>query len=195
MSFLPKDYKDPTTGSNYMSFEEGDNKFRILSSPVMGWEYWVEDGDKRKPVRVRDFKDVPAEHRAPSDSRAKAKYFWAMLVWNYEAERAQLLQISQATIRSAITNLDGDPDWGDAREYDLLVKKSGKGMDTEYAVNPKPKAKFVKKDKEIPYVNLEGLFTGEDPFNSIELNTAELDAALGDATPLADLDSSDSKSG
>jgi hypothetical protein len=29
-------------------FEEGPNKFRILSNPIMGWEYWTERKAKEK---------------------------------------------------------------------------------------------------------------------------------------------------
>jgi hypothetical protein len=32
-------------------FRQGPNKFRILSAPIIGYEYWTED---RKPVRSRE---------------------------------------------------------------------------------------------------------------------------------------------
>ena len=164
MSLFPSDYRDPSSGSNYMKLEDGSSKFRVLSEPVMGWLYWVEKDGKRKPVRVRDFKEVPQEFRAPADSKMKAKYFWAMLVWNYNDSRAQVLEITQATIRNAMLALDQDSDWGDARGYDIAITKSGKGMETEYHATPKNKAVFDKSDKNIPVIDLQALFKGEDPF-------------------------------
>ena len=50
--FLPSDYKIPTT-SKYMKFKQGENRFRILTSPIIGWEYWVNTEKGRKPVRKR----------------------------------------------------------------------------------------------------------------------------------------------
>jgi hypothetical protein len=35
---------------DYMKFKQGANKFRILSAPIMGWEYWTES---KKPVRPK----------------------------------------------------------------------------------------------------------------------------------------------
>jgi hypothetical protein len=48
--FLPEGYEVPKSGGNYMKLKQGPNKFRILSAPIIGWEYWSED---RKPVRAR----------------------------------------------------------------------------------------------------------------------------------------------
>lgn len=164
MGLLKQGYKDPTGGSNYMKLQQGENKIRILTEPLMGWEYWTEDNEGKKVTRVREFKDVPMEVRSSTDPQAKAKYFWALLVWSYADEQAQVLTLTQASIRKAIAGLDEDPDWGDAREYDLSIKKSGEKLETEYQVNPKPKAKFVEKGKDIPTVNLEALFDNADPF-------------------------------
>ena len=48
-TFLPADYTIPSGPSNYMKFEKGSNKFRILASPIIGYEGWK---DKR-PIRKR----------------------------------------------------------------------------------------------------------------------------------------------
>ena len=39
MGFLPKNEREPVT-SNYMRFEKGENVFRVLSSAIVGMEYW-----------------------------------------------------------------------------------------------------------------------------------------------------------
>ena len=62
MSFLPDNYSEPVE-SNYMSFEEGDNTFRVLDKATVGWEYWKEtiiEGKKvNRPVRVKEHDSIP----------------------------------------------------------------------------------------------------------------------------------------
>lgn len=169
MSFLPDGYVDPSTAKDYIKpsdLAEGSHKFRILSTPVMGWCYWVDDGDKRKPVRVKDFKDIPENFRAPADDKDKAYYFWSVFVWNYTDDRAQIMEIKQSTVRAELQMLDSDPDIGDVREYDIKLIKSGQKKDSKYKVNALQKEKFETKDKNIPEVNLEALFDGKDPFDT-----------------------------
>jgi hypothetical protein len=50
--FLPEGYEVPKKfGRRVHEFKQGANKFRILSAPVMGWEYWTES---KKPVRAKE---------------------------------------------------------------------------------------------------------------------------------------------
>ena len=187
MAFLPEDYKAPESSSGrYMKFADGANKFRALSAPVFGFEYWVvkEDG-KRTPKRVKTLEEIPNEIRFSSDRDVKPRHFWAFLVWNYNESKAQILSLTQATIKKALEGLDKDADWGDIREYDVLINKTGKGQDTEYSTISKPKTVFDREGKEVPTVSLEALFTGEDPFNSVAVDKKELNDALNDG----DLDS------
>ena len=63
--FPSEDYKLPIT-SNYMKFLEGDNTFRVLSSSIVGWEYWNIEG---KPVRNREpFDDMPEDIKTEKNS-------------------------------------------------------------------------------------------------------------------------------
>ena len=58
MSFLPEDYKAPDS-SNYLKFKDGENTIRVLSSAIIGYEYWTENN---KPVRSREpFQGIPEE--------------------------------------------------------------------------------------------------------------------------------------
>lgn len=57
--FLPTGYAVPKAPSDYMKFEDGKNKFRILSAPLMGFMYWTKD---KKPVRQAEpFEGTPAD--------------------------------------------------------------------------------------------------------------------------------------
>ncbi len=161
MSFLPQEYKAPSTNSNYFKIQEGENKFRILSRPVIGWEDWDHN---KKPVRYR-FENKPANSIDPSKP---IRHFWSMIVWNYAEEKIQILHLTQASIRNRIQALSNDKDWSEPFFYDLKVIKEGSGIDTEYTVNPLPHKELSPEIKELFYekpCNLEALFDNADPFS------------------------------
>lgn len=158
--FLPDNYEAPRASDNYMKFQEGENKFRILSAPILGWEDWLD----KKPVRFR-FEEKPTK---PIDSTKPIKHFWAFVVWNYSEKKIQILQITQATLRSKIEALSKDEEWGAPYFYDLKVWKKGEGVKTEYEVNPVPHRTVTKEiiaAYEAKPCNLEALFDSSDPFD------------------------------
>lgn len=163
-SFLPKDYKAPSTGGGYMKLVDGENKFRILSKPLLGWEDWNDVNGKKTPVRY----DMDNKPKVPLDPSKPIKHFWSMIVWNYTDEAIQILHVTQASIRKSIETLCADEDWGDPYFYDMKIIKTGKAMDTEYVVNPlphKPLAPAIKKLFEEKPCCLHYLLTGDDPFS------------------------------
>lgn len=157
--FLPIDYVQPAGNSDYMRFEKGENKFRILSRPIVGWEDWKD----KKPLRFT-MKDKPT---APIDPTKAIKHFWAMIVWNYATKKIQILEIAQKGVQSKIKNLAKDEEWGNPFGYDLKVIREGEGMETEYSVNPSPHkpvseeilAAFIARPIYLP-----ALYEGKDPF-------------------------------
>jgi hypothetical protein len=162
-SFLPTDYKRPEAPSSYMKLEDGQNKLRIMSAPLLGFMYWNKEN---KPVRLR--MDQQPEGR-PSDIRddEKVKHFWALTIWNYKESRIQILELTQASILGPIEDLAANEDWGDPRNYDITITKKGQKLDTEYSVMPS--APKPAPDEAIAAlgktpVRLEALFEGEDPF-------------------------------
>ena len=175
MAFLPKGYKVPKGPSNYVKFEEGETKIRILTDPVMGNQWWdtvVVDGkDKLQPIRLDATKEIPADiivrDKDKSDPDFRISHFWAMVVWNYNESRIQILEITQKTIMNKIENLLVSEDWGDPKGYDLTIVKSGEKLETKYDVIPTPPAEvageITKAHGETP-VKLEALFENVDPF-------------------------------
>ena len=172
MSFLPKDYKVPTQ-SNYMKFETGENIFRILTNPILGWEWWEESQDEtgkqiRIPKRVKEEDSVPME-AVDADGQG-VKHFWAMVVWNYQDKRIQILELTQKGIQKSITGLNQSKGWGDPKGYDISVTKTGELLKTKYSVMPippKPLEKDILKRFEETPVDVEALFKGGDPFKGI----------------------------
>ena len=170
MSFLPEDYKEPVT-SNYMKFEKGENKFRVLSSAIVGMEYWKEVDGKRKPIRLKQGVPAPlADLETDKDGNLiMPKHFWAFSVWNYNVKAVQILEITQSTIRKAMKKLLKMKDWGIPQGYDVTVTREGDGFDTEYTTLPSNKSKTDEgkvKLYEDMNIDLEQLFSGNDPFKT-----------------------------
>ena len=169
--FLPKGYQTPEVPSNYMTLEEGQNYFRVLSSAITGYEWWMENGrEGRRPVRVRSADEIPEEVRQATDNRQMAKHFWAFSVFNYKTQTIQILALKQKTIMRAIEALLKNPKWSNPKSYDLIIERVKTGSqerDVEYNVIPEPPSPLdegiVELAKSVP-VHLEAMFTGEDPF-------------------------------
>ena len=169
-NFLPQGYKIPDT-KGYMKIKEGENTIRILSSPVVGYEYWTNDV---KPIRSKtQFKETPNIRLDKDGNPTKIKHFWAFVVWNYEAGAVQILELTQSTIQSVIKALVDNKKWGDPKNYDITINRIGEGFDTEYSVVPNPCTGL---DQEIlmqyaaKKINLEALYDGKNPFKENALN-------------------------
>lgn len=163
MSWLPQGYEVPQGSSQFMKLSKGANRFRIIGSPVLGFEVWEDTAEGRKPHRFKDFKDAVA-----SPFSDKIKHFWAFAVWNYDSKQVQVLQITQKSIMKAIEALQIDDDWGSPENYDLVVNRSGDGLETEYTVQPKPAKKIeasVIEAYEASKIDLESLFAGNYPMS------------------------------
>jgi len=168
MSFLPTGYKEV---EDYMSFAPGANKLRILSSAIVGWEYWNDEDGKRKVYRKRLEDDlIMSEIQEPE----KVKKFWAFVVWNYRDEAIQILEITQKGIRKDITAYINNKKFGSpVDKYDLTITREGTGMLTKYAVQADPPDTTDKKITEAlkaKYVNLDMLFSGGNPFIKESMN-------------------------
>lgn len=164
MAFLSADYEVPRASSPYMKLEEGENKIRILSAPVMGWEDWIETSSGKRPKRYR-YEDKPESWANPE---RPGKHFWAFLVWDYAEDKIRILQINQVSIQKGIQDLSKDEDWGEPFFYDIKINKEGKELRTKYSVNPgrrAPVPDYIREAYEASPCNLEALFLNEDPFS------------------------------
>lgn len=159
MSFLPDNYEAPQGGGTYMKLQQGDNKFRILSKPIIGWLDWKDKVPHRFP-----FANKP---KAPMGEQA-IKHFWAMIVFDYADQGVKILEITQSTIQKAIADLAKDEEWGSPSQYDIKVGRKGQDLSTEYSVTPSPKkplSKEIMDAAKAKPINLEALYTNSDPFN------------------------------
>jgi hypothetical protein len=161
--FFEKDYKLPDS-SKYMKFQPGKNKFRILSSPVTGFEYWTKED---KPVRSKTLFTETPNGKENKEGKVSISHFWAMVVYNYDMNEVQTLEITQKGIQKYIKGLTEDPEWGSPKGYDLVVTRVGSGLETKYTTvaNPhKEVSKDVLEKYEAADIKLEELFEGATDF-------------------------------
>lgn len=157
-----------TTNSKYLRITEDAQEFRILTSPIIGWEYFRVDGDVSRPVRQKEAFDwVPAD----SKDWAKPKEFWAFPIWNHTLGCIQICEITQASIKKEILkHVQDEENWWDPKKYDFKIYRTGKGKETRYTLTALPKSKFESEADEkwafelAKWINLSALYDWEDPF-------------------------------
>lgn len=170
----------PDSGSRYMKLEKGSNKFRMLSKPIDGFQYWVDVEESRKPIRT------PRTAKILDASKfGEPKYFLAMVVWNYSANQIQILELTQKTIMRVMRSYSTNPKYGNPTKYDFLIERDGDGKDTEYTVTADPPEEIsdeVKSAFKATPVNLSALYSskeakfGGDPFAvEEEIDSEEVD--------------------
>lgn len=157
---LPEDYTPAqASGSNYTRLKDWDTKIRILTSPIIWFEYFtVDNKPKRSKTMFASTSDIK--------ENGKVKEFRAFVVWNYNEEKTQIMEITQNTIKDQIFALARDEDFGDPKMYDIKINRSGKDLETKYQVKALGKTEFTNKEamESIKQINLEALFDWEDPF-------------------------------
>lgn len=144
-SFLPKGYNAPASETSYMKFEDGDNKFRILTAPVVGWEGWKDQKPFRRKAEAPDYEvNIEEDEVDPNKFTGEPdiRHFWAFVVYDYAKKKVALLEITSKKVMKILENLSADADWGDPRGYDVTVVKSEKGGQTSYDVKPAPPKKM-----------------------------------------------------
>lgn len=162
-TFLPENYELPkTTWGRYTKFENGLTRLRILSSCLVGWEYF--DTDKKVHRSKIKFTETPW-----IEKWRYQKEFWAFAVYNYNTEQIEICQITQKWLKEAILNLCKDKDYGDPKNnYDIKITKSWEKLETSYQVTPwlpsPTEPEILEQFKNTPIV-LEALFEWENPFD------------------------------
>lgn len=174
MSFLPDNYEPPKDKSNYMKFDEGENKFRVLSHAIVGWEYWIQDGKARKPIRVKTWDELPPEQQSPASQETTdaPKFFWAFVVLNRQTNDIQILEIGQRGIQKQIEKFVKNKAWGDPKKYDIIVNKERTGSDAKnvkYFVLTEPPTELETGVMDVyraMNINLNALYEGKNPFQT-----------------------------
>jgi len=175
-TFLPDGYEPPKTSSRYTKFEEWKQiRLRILTFPILGWEFWNKTNPKEpKPVRykynVDNYKLAKQEAmNNPKLDDQRVNHFWAMVVWNYDTKQIEVCEIVQKTIQSAIRNYIEDKDYGNPLNYDIKIFKKKENDKVTYETTPwlpKEITDEVREEYLTNPVNLIALFYNADPFDT-----------------------------
>ena len=134
-----KEYKPPTSdGGLFHKFEDGKTYIvRIASDPV---------------VYQSDF-------TAPNgEVTTSTKYAW--LAWNVEGQHPIILQVP-VTAYKKIAAFASDDDYGDPKNYNLKITRTGTGLETEYTVTPSP--------KQTPLAEVEGAENAKEEIAKLDL--------------------------
>lgn len=163
--------KPPNSSSQFAKFQEGINKFRVLSDVVFGWEGWKDN----KPFRHEgmECKIKPEQVDKNQSGNPNINFFWALVVWNYKEKKIQVLNITQKTIMGVLYELEQKEEFGDIKGYDIEITKSKEGDKTKYltvGMPPKTLAGEIKELYEKTDVKLDALFKGEYPFPVEEID-------------------------
>lgn len=170
MIFLPEGYESPKSNCNYLKFKKGMNKFRAVSSAVVGYEYWNNDN---KPVRLHKYpENMPVDIRKKDDGTpTEIKHFWAFSVIDRADGQIKLLSITQKGVMREIESLVSNKEWGSPQAYDITVQRDGDGLETTYTIQPSPHVELTQEEKQLianTPINLHALFEGKDPFEVMQ---------------------------
>lgn len=166
MELFPKDYEKQSKEDGYLKPSDGDCKIRFMGKGIVGWEQWTTDN---KPVRGKALKDIvgdfPKENKFGEE--CKPKDFFSTVVWNVNEKKIQIFTITQTTIKSALMSYESNNEYGDPTGYDLSIsmQADGKGYSV-IASPPKEVSKEAIKEYDKSNIDLEQLFTGDNPFNA-----------------------------
>ena len=174
-SFLPQEYTVPVVQSRWLSFPEGETKIRVLSEAIVGYLYWLDESGNPLASPAKNCQTVYIS--SPDDLKddikkspdLNLKHFWIMSVWEYNAQQVKLAKITQNSVMKDIERYVNHPQWGDPRDYDLVVTRNGVGKKTTYQVTVLPKSPLdegITRFYQDLSVDLYALFKGENPIQS-----------------------------
>lgn len=174
--FFPVGYKVPDKKKQFMKFKQGENPYRILSAPLLGWMFF----DKNNKPIVRQFSEgqytenelIELDAKPDEDGSYSSRHFWALLVWDYSSNSPKILNITQLSIQLELRILDKSDKWGDLRKYDLVTTREGTGKnDTKYNTMPEPPTELIpeiqqclKELEENNLLDLNAIWAGKYPF-------------------------------
>ena len=174
MSFLPDNYTPPTTSGQYLKIWDGESiRIRILTSPVMFYQWWSNDN---KPLRVAFESGMVVKTPDGANLEKKSQFVWAMCVYNYALDKVQIWSPYQKAFLNYITDCSKDEDFGNPKTYDFKIARKWQAMETEYTITAllKPdNMKELNKDilLEASQIDLKALVTNWNPFEGVTTHT------------------------
>ena len=175
MSRIPDNYERPTSESRYAKLEAWENRYRVLSSPLIWYSYW---NHENKKVRVETKGEINESDIWPNkfspEKPQYPKHFWAFVVYDYNNSGIRILELDKAAAIEAFDTQLQDPDYSNPTEYDIKITRTGEKLETNYVFSVgkhKPIDEAITKEYEEMGINLDALLDGKDPFSTPKLDT------------------------
>lgn len=149
---------------NWLNLKEGDNQIRVIAHPDRPWyvetgyHYIVDADNERKSIVCRKLSlgedsdcfvcDLVSKLRKGDTTERElaksiARRYRVFLNVIDRADGQIKVFGTGITVFEQILSLIADSDWGDMTDpkngYDIVIRKSGSGFNTEYSVRAKPK--------------------------------------------------------
>jgi len=173
-------FKVSAIGSAYPN----PSKIRILGafiddSMIEGWRAFNTSG---MPMRKKTKDEIDLSQLGKNNFGQDEKpiKFWAFPVFVYSGKitsdrtkspdesNVQICEIHQVGLMRELERLGNDRNWGDPRQYDISIMRTGSGNRTAYQVTPSqqqfPQEHVDAVGKAINQIDLQKLFVNEDPF-------------------------------
>ena len=179
INFFEEGHEIPEKRNQFMRFQQGANKFRFIGNPISGFLFFGkverEDGSEtvkpyRRPESEGEFtveEMINREAKFQSDGEIEEqKYFVMGLVYNYQKQKLQVLEITQKSILKALKSYIRNEEYGHPSGYDITVSKEGEGLKTDYTIvasPPKPLSEEIENLAGEVSCDLEKVFAGEYP--------------------------------
>lgn len=133
----------------YLKLNNGATRLRMVDDgPIFKFTHWIGNKPYNCPGPQGGCPACKANADAKAQFQGDAKDFKApyrnqraglVNVLVYSPEPAVKIYSFGTTISKALQALDKNEDWGDLRDYDVEITRSGTGLGTTYSVTPKPK--------------------------------------------------------
>lgn len=126
---------------NYVKFNEGTNKLRMIGEPREVWTHWVQSANGGKGLSIVclgkgkcPMCDKLAYDKANNvKTKDRIQRQFVINVFNRTTNRVELLQKGKNIFESlAVMNRE----MGDITTYDVNIVKTGQGLETKYQVLP-----------------------------------------------------------
>lgn len=136
------DYNNYKRPSDYVRFEEGDNRVRIVSNGAMGYAHGIKTAGRWVPLGLCT-EDSTCKHCKKGN---QPKRFWKWIAYDFNSGETRLLDVGPM-VGNAICE-ESSKLKKDAMEMDFIIKRIGVGRGTKYEI------KVAKDEKEFDSSNV-----------------------------------------
>ena len=136
-------------GGNFLKTEAGDNRIRLCSKPL---ELKLHESGQGSGYKAALCKGDKCELCGKG---VKTKYKYAYIVLNRKDGKPYVYEAPLSVFKQIIA-FATDPEYGDPEQYDLTIKRSGEGLETNYMVIASPK-KVALTDEELETLGQSGI--------------------------------------